>query len=81
MYQKQDGSNGKTLLVDDTEYKLTPGLLVLITNKHPRAGQWNSNDYQVYKSLHKPRLNLSRIGDVLLDHTLHGNGRICSRKI
>ena len=36
---------------DDTEYKLTPGLLVLKTNKHPRAGQWNSNDYQVYNSL------------------------------
>ena len=24
---------------------------MLITKKHPRAGQWNSNDYQVYKSL------------------------------
>ena len=23
----------------------------MITKKHPRAGQWNSNDYQVYKSL------------------------------
>ena len=43
--------NGKTLTVDDTEYKLTPGLLVLITQKHPRAGQWNSNDYKAYKSL------------------------------
>ena len=42
---------GKTLLVDDTEYKLTPGLLVLITNKHSRAGQWNSNDYKEYKPL------------------------------
>ena len=38
-------------MVDDTDYKLTPGLLVLITNKHPRAGQWNSNDYKAYKSL------------------------------
>ena len=44
-------ANGKTLSVDDTEYKLTPGLLLLITKKHPRAGQRNSNDYQVYKSL------------------------------
>ena len=43
--------NGKTLLVDDTEYKLTPRLLVLITNKHPQAGQWKTNDYQVYKWL------------------------------
>ena len=41
----------RTLTVDDTEYKLTLGLLVLISQKHPRAGQWNSNDYQVYKSL------------------------------
>ena len=42
VYQKQDGQlsmgnkvvrldvNGKTLIVDDTEYKLTPGLVVLI---------------------------------------------------
>ena len=44
-------ANGKTLSVDDTWYKLTPGLLVLITKKHPRVSQWNSNDYQVYKSL------------------------------
>ena len=42
--------NGKTLIVDDTAYKLAPGLLVLITRKHSRAGHWNSNDYQVYKS-------------------------------
>ena len=40
----------KTFSADDTEYKLTPGLFVLIPKKHPRAGQWNSNDYQVYKS-------------------------------
>ena len=33
------GANGKTLLVDDTEYKLTPGFLVVIANKDPRAGQ------------------------------------------
>ena len=44
-------ANGKTLSVNDTGYKLTPGLFVLITKKHPWAGQWNSNDYQVYKSL------------------------------
>ena len=44
-------ANGKTSSVDDTGYKLTPGLFMLITKKHPRAGQWNSNDYQVYKSL------------------------------
>ena len=43
--------NGKPLSVGDTEYKLTPGLFVLITKKHPLAGQWNSNDYQVYESI------------------------------
>ena len=61
LYKKQDGQlgmgnnvvqlDGKTLIVDDTEYKLTPGLLLLITNKLPLAGQWNSNDYKAYKSL------------------------------
>ena len=64
LYKKQDGQlsignkvarlgvNGKTLIVDDTEYKLTPGFLVLTTNKHPRAGQWYSNDSnKAYKSL------------------------------
>ena len=49
--------------VDDTEYKLTPGLLVLMTQKHPRTGQWNSK----YHFL---------IGQALLDHTLRGNGSI-----
>ena len=44
-------ANANTLIVDDTKYKLTPGLLKLITYKHPRAGQWKTNDYQVYKSL------------------------------
>ena len=65
--------DGKTLSVDDTGYKLTPGLFVLITKKHPRASQWNSNDYQVYQSLVAPRLNHSQIGHALLDHMLHGN--------
>ena len=44
-------ASAKTLLVDDTDFKLTPGLLVLITNKHPRPDQWKTNDYKVYKSL------------------------------
>ena len=63
LFQRQDGqlsmgnkvvrlgANGKALTIDGTEYKLTPGLFVLITNKHPRAGQWKTNDYKVYKSL------------------------------
>ena len=61
LFQKQDGIldmenkilhlDGKTLIVDDTKYKLAPGNLVLITVKHPQAGQWNSNDYKAYKSL------------------------------
>ena len=43
--------NKKILTVDDTEYKLTSGLQVLITNKHPQPDQWKPNDYQVYKLL------------------------------
>ena len=43
--------NGKTLIVDDTEYKLTTGLRALIALKYPRTSQWNSNDYRAYKSL------------------------------
>ena len=35
--------NKNILTVDDTEYKITSGLLVLITNKHPRPEQWKSN--------------------------------------
>ena len=42
---------GKILTVDDTVYTLTPGLLELITNKHPRPDQYNSNDERVYRSL------------------------------
>ena len=42
---------GNTLIVDDTEYKLTPGLHALITLKQPLSTQWNSNDYQAYKKL------------------------------
>ena len=90
IYRKRDGQlgmgskvvridvNRKTSTVDDTEYKLTLGLLVLISQKHPRGGQWNSNDYQVLnRSMHRPRLNHSRIGQALLDHTLRGNGILC----
>ena len=63
LHRKQDGqlsmgNNGvrfdasrKTLSVDDTEYKLTPRLLVLITQKHPRPTQYNNNDYKIYSSL------------------------------
>ena len=39
------------LTVDDTVYKLTSGLLDLITNKHPRPDQYNSNDNEVCRSL------------------------------
>ena len=43
--------NKKILTVDDAVYDFTPGLYVLIMSKHPRPNQWNSRDYQVYKSL------------------------------
>ena len=42
---------GKIVTVDDTVYKLTSGLLKLITNKHPRLGLYNNNDKGVYRSL------------------------------
>ena len=45
------GVNGKTLTLDDTEYKITPGLQALIALKHPRPSQWHSNDNKSYKSL------------------------------
>ena len=63
LYMKQDGQldmgnkivwvdvSRKTLTVDDKEYRFTPGLVALITQKHPQPAQYNSNDYQVYKSL------------------------------
>ena len=63
IYRRQDGQlamgskivqlngNKMTLNVDDTEYDFTPGLHALIMSKHPRPNQWNSNDYQAYKSL------------------------------
>ena len=42
----QLGANGKTLAIDDTEYKLTPGLEALIMLKYPQPTQYNSNDYK-----------------------------------
>ena len=43
--------NKKILTVDDTVYKLTPGLVELLTIKHLLPDQWKPNDYQVYKLL------------------------------
>ena len=43
--------NRKTLPVDHTEYKITLDLEALIVLKHPRATQYNSNDYNAYKSI------------------------------
>ena len=57
LFQRQDGRlgmgnkvvqlDGKTLLVDGAEYKLTHCLLAVITNKHSRPIQY----YRNYKSL------------------------------
>ena len=56
LYRNQDGQlgmgnkavrldvNGKTLTIDDIEYKITPGLEALIVLKYPRPTQFNSND-------------------------------------
>ena len=49
----QIDENKKTLSVDGTEYDLTPSLCALILLKRPRTTQWNSRDYQAYKSLCK----------------------------
>ena len=38
--------NGKSLLVDDTEYNLVLTIII-----HPQPTQYNSNDYKEYKSL------------------------------
>ena len=46
----QINGNKRALTVDDTEYNLTPGLEMLIVQKHPRAIQYN-NDYRTYKNL------------------------------
>ena len=70
------GANAKTLCVDDTEYKLTPGLLVLITNKHPRPEQLKTSDYIVYKSLAAQTKVKSFPNRAVLDHTPRGNGSI-----
>ena len=63
IYRRQDGKlvmgnktmqfdrNIKTLTVVGTVYDFTPGLHALIMLKHQRADQWNSHDYQAYKSL------------------------------
>ena len=63
IYRRQDGhlamgnkvvqlnGNKKTLNVDDSEYKLTPDLELFIVQKHPRASQYNTNDYRAYKNL------------------------------
>ena len=63
IYMRQDGQiaignkvvqvdeNKKTLTVDGALYEFTPGLRVLIMLKHPRPNQWDSRDYQAYKSL------------------------------
>ena len=49
----QIDENEKTLTVDGTVYDFTPSLQALIMLKHPRTTQWNSHDYQAYKSLCK----------------------------
>ena len=49
--QLQLSENEKTFTVDDTEYDLTPGLRVLIMQKHSGPTQYSINDYREYKSL------------------------------
>ena len=61
VFQRADGRLGmgnkvvhiedNTLKVDDKEYKLTPGLRVLILYKKPRHQHYSSVDYSTYKAL------------------------------
>ena len=94
LFQRQDGQlgmwnkvvridgNKKTLLVDDTEYKLTPGLLQLITNKHPRPDQWKPNGYQVYKPFvaHTKDKSFPNRADIARPHATWKWKNMCSRK-
>ena len=45
----RSSGNGETITVDDTEYKITPGLRVLIALKHQRPSEWKTDDYHVYR--------------------------------
>ena len=86
--RKQDGQldmgnkvvqlDGETLLVDGVEYKLKPGVFALITNAnlHDLINGKPMIIKYTNRSLHRTRLNHSRIGQAVLDHTLRGNGNI-----
>ena len=61
VFQRADGQLGmgnkvvhiedNSLKVDDKEYKLTPGLRVLILHKKPRPQHYSSDDYSICKAL------------------------------
>ena len=74
--------NGKTLTIDDIEYKITPGLeaLIVLIVLHDLRNLTVVIIKHVNRSLYIPKLNQSRLGQVLLDHILHGSRSICSRK-
>ena len=42
---------GNTLKVDDNEYELTPGLIMLMLYKKPRPQHYPSDGYYVYKAI------------------------------
>ena len=78
MGNKVIGLGGEILHAEHKTYNLTPGLTALITYKRPPRIEYTDDDYTA--SLHRPRLQNSRITQVVLDHALHGNGSICSGK-
>ena len=91
VYKKQDGklsmgnkavqlgANGKTLTVDDTEYKLTPGLEALIMLNIHNLHNIVMIIKHINHLLHR-RLDHSQIWQVLLDHMIRENGSRCLGK-
>ena len=68
-----------TLTVDDTEYKLTPGLEALIMLKHQLPTKYNSNDYKAYESL-VAQTKVKSFPNMAGTARPHGNGSICLGK-
>ena len=70
--------NGMNLNVDGVEYDLTPGLHTLIVHNLISGLLAITKHINIF--LYRPRLDLTRIPEVLSDHALHGNISICLGK-
>ena len=67
--------DGENLYVKDKTYNLTPAL---ITHRQPKGEEYTADDYITYGAL-VTETNVKTM-QVLLTHTVHGNGSICSGK-